>query len=227
MKIFMKFPLSSATVVALATAITFTGCSESPDVGQAASAAPQKAASASDAPGMSMPLTQEQVGARYAIVSDPVIANSGEVIRAVVSVTNAGKSTISSKGKLPVNLAISLVDASGVVSVKDFVRAPLPPEGIPAGASAEVVAEVPAEAVVGKSLRFGLVQESVAWFSDFKIEPSTTARSPSVPIRASRRSAVRAASRCQRVELHRTSRITRSCADLKSQYYINIREFVK
>ncbi|WP_235438533.1 hypothetical protein [Xanthomonas campestris] len=59
MKIFMKFPLSSATVVALATAITFTGC------------------------GMSMPLTQEQVGARYAIVSDPVIANSGEVIRAV------------------------------------------------------------------------------------------------------------------------------------------------
>lgn len=171
MKIFMKFPLSSATVVALATAITFTGCSESPDAGQAASAAPQKAASASDAPGMSMPLTQEQVGARYAIVSDPVIANSGEVIRAVVSVTNAGKFTISSKGKLPVNLAISLVDASGVVSAKDFVRAPLPPEGIPAGASAEVVAEVPAEAVVGKSLRFGLVQESVAWFSDFKIEP--------------------------------------------------------
>ncbi|MQU40853.1 hypothetical protein, partial [Pseudomonas sp. FSL R10-2172] len=68
---------------------------------------------------MSMPLTQEQVGARYAIVSDPVIANSGEVIRAVVSVTNAGKSTISSKGKLPVNLAISLVDASGVVLAKD------------------------------------------------------------------------------------------------------------
>ncbi|CAD0306938.1 glycosyltransferase [Xanthomonas hortorum] len=171
MKSFVKIPVSLGTVAILATVITLAACSKSPEVDQPATAAPQQAATASEAPGMTTPLTQEQVGARYAIVSDPVIANNGELIRTVVSVTNAGKETVSSKGTLPVNLAISLLDSSGAVSAKDFVRAQLPADGIPAGTSAEVIAEVPAQAVVGKSLRFGLVQEGVAWFSDFKIEP--------------------------------------------------------
>ncbi|WP_126949240.1 glycosyltransferase [Xanthomonas vesicatoria] len=171
MKSFVKTPVSLGTVAILATVITLAGCSKSPEADQPVTAAPQPAAPASEAPGMTTPLTQEQVGARYAIVSDPVVANNGEVIRTVVSVTNAGKETLSSKGTLPVNLAISLVDSSGTVSAKDFVRAPLPADGIAAGASAEVIAEVPAQAVVGKSLRFGLVQEGFAWFSDFKIEP--------------------------------------------------------
>ncbi|MCC4614629.1 glycosyltransferase [Xanthomonas campestris pv. asclepiadis] len=171
MKSFVKTPVSLGTVAILATVITLAGCSKSPEADQPATSAPQQTATASEAPGMTTPLTQEQVGARYAIVSDPVVANNGELIRTVVSVTNAGKETLSSKGTLPVNLAISLVDSSGAVSAKDFVRAPLPADGIPAGASAEVIAEVPAQAVVGKSLRFGLVQEGVAWFSDFKIEP--------------------------------------------------------
>ncbi|APP79385.1 glycosyltransferase [Xanthomonas gardneri] len=171
MKYFVKTPVSLGTAAVLATVITFAGCSKSPEVDPPATAAPQPAAPAAEAAGMTAPLTQEQVGARYAIVSDPVIANNGELVRTVVSVTNTGKATISSKGTLPVNLAISLVDGSGAVSEKDFVRAPLPAEGIAAGASAEVVAEVPATAVIGKSLRFGLVQEGVAWFSDFKIDP--------------------------------------------------------
>ncbi|PPU77911.1 glycosyltransferase [Xanthomonas cucurbitae] len=171
MKSFAKTPVSLCTAAFLATVVTLAGCSKSPEADQPATATPQPAAPASEAPNMTTPLTQEQVGARYAIVSDPVIVNNGELIRTVVSVTNAGKETLSSKGTLPINLAISLVDSSGTVSTKDFVRAPLPAEGIAAGASAEVIAEVPAQAVVGKSLRFGLVQEGVAWFSDFKIEP--------------------------------------------------------
>ncbi|MFS8441986.1 glycosyltransferase [Xanthomonas campestris pv. raphani] len=134
-------------------------------------AEPQQAAQTTEAGGMSTPLTQDQVGARYAIASEPGLVNNGELVRIAVSVTNSSKVAINSKGTLPVNLAISLVDSSGALSTKDFVRAVLPAEGIPAGASAEVIAEVPAQAVIGKSLRFGLVQEGVAWFSDFKIEP--------------------------------------------------------
>ncbi|MCC8687747.1 glycosyltransferase [Xanthomonas campestris pv. raphani] len=171
MKNIMKSPVSFGSVAVLATVIAFTGCSKAPEAEQPVKAEPQQAAQTTEAGGMSTPLTQDQVGARYAIASEPGLVNNGELVRIAVSVTNSSKVAINSKGTLPVNLAISLVDSSGALSAKDFVRAVLPAEGIPAGASAEVIAEVPAQAVIGKSLRFGLVQEGVAWFSDFKIEP--------------------------------------------------------
>ncbi|WP_241236747.1 glycosyltransferase [Xanthomonas arboricola] len=170
MKNSMKSPVSFGSVAVLATVIAFTGCSKAPEAEQPVKAEPQQAAQTTEAGGMSTPLTQEQVGARYAIASEPVLANNGELVRVAVSVTNSGKVAINSKGTLPVNLAISLVDDSGNVSNRDFLRAPLPAEGIPAGGSAEVIADVPSQAVIGKTLRFGLVQESVAWYSDFKVD---------------------------------------------------------
>lgn len=153
---------------ALAAAIAISGCSKSPEAEPVAEAAPAAEVAASP---MAAPLTQGQVGAQYRIAAEPVLVNNGEVVRTVVSVTNTGAIGINSNGNLPVNLAISLVDLNGTAVAQDFVRAPLPASGIPAGGSADVVAEVPASEVAGKALRFGLVQETVAWFSDFKIAP--------------------------------------------------------
>lgn len=164
----LKLSLSAAS---LAVTVAMSGCSKSPDAGPTAQVSSEVAAPSIAAPAMTAPLTQDQVGAQYHIAAGPVLAQNGEVLRTVVSVTNAGAVAINSNGKFPVNLAISLVDKNGAAVAQDFVRAPLPASGIPAGGSADVVTEVPADKVAGNTLRFGLVQESVAWYSDFKIAP--------------------------------------------------------
>ncbi|AOD15872.1 glycosyltransferase [Xanthomonas fragariae] len=158
--------------IALAAAIVVTGCSKSPNNNAQQSAdAQQSAAAAPEVEGISAPIPQDQVGARYAVSAEPVLFKNGEILKVVVNVTNTGKVAVNSKGKMPVNLAVSLVDGAGAMVKQEFVRVPLPPQGIPAGGSADVVAEVPAQAVAGNTLRFGLVQEAVAWYSDYKIQP--------------------------------------------------------
>lgn len=158
--------------VVLAAAIVVTGCSESPNTAKSSADAQQPAAAAvPEVEGISSPIPQEQVGARYAVLAEPVLVKNGEVLKVVVNVTNTGKVAVNSKGQMPVNLAVSLVDGAGAMVKQEFVRAPLPPQGIPAGGSADVIAEVPAQAVAGNTLRFGLVQEAVAWYSDYKIQP--------------------------------------------------------
>ncbi len=162
-------PQLTLVATALLVAVATIGCTPSPDANQpAAPATPAQPAAVES--GMMAPLTQEQVGARYSVAGTPVLINEGRALRITVSVANTGSVAISSKGDKPVNLAISLVDGTGAVVAQDFVRVALPDDGIAAGASAEVVAEVPVQDVLGKSLKIGLVQETVAWFSDFKVE---------------------------------------------------------
>lgn len=154
---------------ALVATFLVSGCSESPETGKPEAAAPAASPTPTVVGGMTEPLAQDLVGAQYRIAAEPLLVQNGELIRTVVSVTNSGKVAINSRGKLPVNLAISLVDGSGSMISRDFVRASLPDEGIPAGGSADVVTEVQAKYVVDKGLRFGLVQEGVAWFSDLNV----------------------------------------------------------
>ncbi|NIK09344.1 hypothetical protein GGR60_003827 [Xanthomonas arboricola] len=172
MKKMNKSPRVVGAAIALAAAIVVTGCSKSQnDTVQPAADTQQPAAAAPEVEGISAPIPQDQVGAQYAVSAEPVLVKNGEILKVVVKVTNTGKVAVNSKGKMPVNLAISLVDGAGAMVKQEFVRATLPPQGIPAGGSADVVAKVPAQAVAGNTLRFGLVQEAVAWYSDYKIQP--------------------------------------------------------
>lgn len=163
-----QFTLCAA---ALAAAIALSACSKGPESEQAAQPAATPAATSPVAEGAAMTaaLTQDQAGAEYRITAEPVLVQNGEVIRTVVAVKNTGKTLISSHGSLPVNLAVSLVDGAGQMVNREFVRVSLPGEGIAAGATADVVADAKAADVVGKGLRFGLVQEGVAWFSDLNV----------------------------------------------------------
>lgn len=159
----------SLLVAAMAAVLTVAGCSESPNEPSADAAAPPAPAPQATTPGMTEALTPEQAGAQYHFGAEPTLAQDGQVVRTVVTVTNSGKVAVNSRGTLPVNLGISLIDGSGAMVTRDFVRASLPLEGIPVGGSADVVAEVPSKDVVGKGLRYGLVQEGVAWYSDLNV----------------------------------------------------------
>ena len=117
------------------------------------------------------PLAQGDVGARYLMNEAPQLEQGGQILRIPLLVKNTGSSPLLSQGQRPVNLGISLLDDSGQIMELDFSRSPLPEGGIAAGAESTVVVDLPAERVVGKKLRFGLVQESVAWFSDLGVVP--------------------------------------------------------
>ncbi|UXM99773.1 hypothetical protein N8D55_19295 [Xanthomonas hortorum pv. pelargonii] len=103
--------------IALAAAIAVTGCSKSPnDTAQPVADAQQPAAAAApEVEGISAPIPQDQVGAQYAVSAEPVLVRNGEILKVVVNVTNTGKVAVNSKGKMPVNLAISLVDGAGAM----------------------------------------------------------------------------------------------------------------
>ncbi|WP_315387407.1 glycosyltransferase [uncultured Stenotrophomonas sp.] len=159
----------SFLVVAMAAVLTVSGCSESPNQANSDAAAPPAPTPQATTPGMTAALTPEQAGAQYHLQTEPTLAQDGQVIRAVVSITNSGKVAVNSRGTLPVNLGVSVIDASGAMVTRDFVRASLPLDGIPVGGSADVVAEVPSKDVIGKGLRFGMVQEGVAWYSDLNV----------------------------------------------------------
>jgi hypothetical protein len=165
-----RAPRFRYAAVALSAALAITGCSETPDADQAAQPAPAESV-ASSLPVMAEALTQQQVGAEYRVRAAPALVQNGAVVRTVIEVKNTGTTSINSNGKFPIHLAISLVDGAGKMIALDFVRATLPAEGIPVGGSADVVAEVPAKGVVGHAMRFGLVQEGVAWYSDFNVAP--------------------------------------------------------
>jgi len=173
MKLDSKSPLSicATAVLAASIALTFAGCSKAPEAEAPAAAAPAEVAPASAGVAMKAALTPEQVGAQYAIAANPALIQNGELVRTVVKVTNTGTVAINSGGQMPVNLAISLIDKNGEVVAQDFVRASLPAEGIEPGATADVVTEVPAADLAGKGLRFGLVQEAVAWYSTMNVAP--------------------------------------------------------
>jgi len=165
----IQFSLCAAALIA---ALGVAGCSKAPEAGSAEQAAPSAtpaAAPVADATGMAEPLTQDQAGAEYRVAAEPVLVQNGEVVRTTVAVTNTGKVAINSQGKLPVNLAISLVDDAGNMVNREFVRVPLPAGGIAVGATVDIAADALAKDVAGKSLRFGLVQEGVAWFSDLNV----------------------------------------------------------
>lgn len=173
MKFDSKSPLSlcATAVLAASIALTFSGCSKSPEAEAPAEAAPAEVTPASTGVAMTAALTPEQVGAQYSIVGAPVLAQNGELVRTVVKVTNSGTVAINSGGQMPVKLAISLIDKNGEMLAQDFVRASLPAEGIEPGSTADVVTEVPSADLADKGLRFGLVQEAVAWYSTMNVAP--------------------------------------------------------
>lgn len=173
MKLNSKSPLSvcATAVLAASIALTISACSKSPETEAPADAAPAEVAPASANVAMTAALTPEQVGAQYAIAVSPALVQNGELVRTVVKVTNTGTVAINSGGQMPVKLAISLIDKNGEMLAQDFVRASLPAQGIEPGATADVVTEVPSADLAGKGLRFGLVQEAVAWYSSMNVAP--------------------------------------------------------
>jgi len=173
MKLESKSPLSlcATAVLAASIALTVAGCSKSPEPEAPVNAAPAPVEPVTADPAMTAALTPEQIGAQYAITGSPALVQNGEMVRTIVKVTNTGTVAINSGGQMPVKLAISLIDKNGEMLAQDFVRASLPVQGIEPGATADVVTEVPAADLAGKGLRFGLVQEAVAWYSTMNVAP--------------------------------------------------------
>lgn len=100
-----------------------------------------------------------------ALAGAPVYQAKDDVLLFNVEVTNSGKSPLASTGKAPVQLAIHLAGPEGVdkpPGKRLVARASLPL--IVEGSSGLVKARVPAEQVLGQTIRVELFQEGVGWF---------------------------------------------------------------
>ena len=114
-------------------------------------------------------LAKKDVAARMALVGKPVYLPDEDKIEFVVNVTNTGRTAIVGKGKLPVNVAVTLAGPDGVdeaPGVRTFQRKALPL--IPEGSAGKVKLRVPADKIEGLTVRLELVQEGVAWWGKWK-----------------------------------------------------------
>lgn len=103
--------------------------------------------------------------ATYDATGAPRSATSGASFGARVTLTNTSQTAWSAAAPTAVKLSYHWLDANGNVSVWDGVRTPLPAD-LPPGGTVTLVANVLAPAVRGAyTLRFDLVRDGVAWFS--------------------------------------------------------------
>ena len=104
-------------------------------------------------------------GARYDTSAVPRTAAGGVTFAAKVTLTNTSQSIWTAAGTGPVRLSYHWLDAGGNVVVWDGARSPLPLDVLP-GTTLAVNATVLAPQTYGTyTLRFDLVRDGVAWFS--------------------------------------------------------------
>ena len=116
-------------------------------------------------------LTADQVNVRLALKGEPALTTDGQNIAVTVSLKNDGSTTLSSAGKMPVNLGAHSVDGRGQMINQDLARASLP--NIAPGTSASVTILLPVAGTLNHSAQILPVQEGVAWFDKWGTKPVT------------------------------------------------------
>lgn len=110
-------------------------------------------------------------GARYDTTSAPTAATTGATFTAAVKVTNTSAGPWRASDGRPVKLGYHWIDAKGSAVVWDGTRTALGVDVAP-GATTTVDARVTAPATAGGyTLRFDLVRDGVAWFSERGVVP--------------------------------------------------------
>ncbi len=148
----------------LASVVSIAGCSSHSD-------SSEKKPTIWAAGTSSKPLTAAQVNIIVAIKGEPMLTANGQDIAVGVTLTNNGKTMLSSSGTKPVNLGAHSVDASGNIITQDLARVSLP--NILPGTSDTVTILLPVAGVLNHSAQILPVQESVAWFNAFGTKPLT------------------------------------------------------
>jgi len=147
-------------VVVFASALALGACSSSQDgIGQQVSSSNTKA------------LAADQVNVHLTLQGKPTLTADGQNIAVTVSLKNDGTISLSSAGKMPVNLGAHSVDSKGQMIKQDLARAPLP--NIAPGTSASVTILLPVAGTIDHSAQILPVQEGVAWFSAWGTKPVT------------------------------------------------------
>ncbi len=154
------------TMLALASALTLTGCNS----GQESSPATQPGAAGAQASEPTQePLTANQVNVEVKMQAAPTLSADGQWIEVATNLTNNGKTILTSNGTYPVHLGAHSVDASGKIVDMDLSRADIP--ALAPGSQAVVTIRLPVNQVLGRSAQILPVQEGVSWFDSWGTTP--------------------------------------------------------
>jgi hypothetical protein len=110
-----------------------------------------------------------QVRAKITLDGAISLNASGDTLRVPVQVDNQGIVDFDSSANPSVDLGSELADGNNKVVYQDFIRTPL--GLIKAGSKATVVVDLPVAKLAGHAVLIVPVQEGVAWFTGFGVEP--------------------------------------------------------
>lgn len=165
-----------AVSTVIATALALSACGPSPDqnAGQppassATAPTPATSAPSTSSNDMDQPLTAAQVKLDVIQQGAPMLTADGKSVAIAVKLVNHGSATLSSTGAHRVHVGAHLIDASGQNTLNDLARADVP--SLPPNGQETVTIDVPADKLVGNSVAVLPVQEGVAWFDHWGVQP--------------------------------------------------------
>ena len=158
---------------AIVAALGLVACNSGQN-GESAStpAASITAAAASAQTGMNEPLKANDANVELTLQGAPVLSTDGNLLQITVHIVNHGSATLMSNGAYPVNLGAHLLDSNGRVVDIDLARAPLS-EPLPARGYEAVTIKIPADKLGDHSVAVLPVQEGIAWFDHWGMQPLT------------------------------------------------------
>lgn len=151
----------------LTGALALTACNKQPE-----SPAPLTDTKPAATPAVSLdsPLAQESIGANFRIVSGPFYNKAEDLVSYKMEIENTGTATVSSVGKHPFHIGVSILGADGTFATppasQDFQRIDLP-AALQSGEKLEFAVGFPAAPTVGGTVVVDGVQEGVAWLRDY------------------------------------------------------------
>lgn len=170
----------STTFTILAVALFAAGCKQaeegSPAAETVSTAAPDAGISPAPSPDPTAgpttdaAIAQDDLDLAYRIVSGPSYNKAEDQVSFVLEAENKGKTPLSSTGKFPVNLGLTIVGPDGTAKTApgnlEFQRVPLA-HALQPGEKIEFPVLFSAAPTIGGSVVLDGVQEGVSWFRDY------------------------------------------------------------
>lgn len=170
----------SATLTILAVALFAAGCKQAEEGAPAAETVATNAPEPGPSPTPTTDPTtgvttdsaivQEDLNLAFRVVAGPYYNKAEDQVSFTLEAENKGTAALSSAGKLPVNLGLTIVGPDGTVKTApgnlEFQRVPLV-HPLQPGEKVEFPVQFSAAPTIGGSVVLDGVQEGVSWFRDY------------------------------------------------------------
>lgn len=155
--------------------LALTGCNRPGAGAPSASESPKSQTNELEAPvtvpaGVDNPIPATDINLGFKLISGPTYDVTNDSVTYQVEVSNTGKASLISAGKLPVNLGVVILGSDGTLETppanQDFMRVPFP-QPLATGQQVKLPITFQVAPTFGGTVLVDAVQEQVGWFRDY------------------------------------------------------------